>query len=305
MRSYNHLIVNLTECLSNSVLKRITFSQNLCKICYFFKTFYNNVKCSHSKVGILFSGGLDCSVLANLSNQYIPYEDSIDLINVSFSKNTEAPDTTSAKEALSELKYLHSSRRWNMVFVKPNSTVKALRSIIRDLIHPRSSILDVDIGTALWFATRAEGLLNNKIYKSTARILISGSGADELFGGYKRYKKTNSIESCKAFYIFQMQLDWNRFPSRNLARDDRITSFHGVTVRKPYIEEHFCKLVKNITSLNPNFNGDMCEKIVLRTISFKLGFLINSYRPKRAIQFGAKIANNKMKGNSSFVFFNS
>lgn len=58
-----------------------------------------------SRVGILFSGGLDCMVLAALTSLEIPEEESIDLINVCFEEERHAsPDRLAAVAGLQELK---------------------------------------------------------------------------------------------------------------------------------------------------------------------------------------------------------
>ena len=50
-------------------------------------------KCKHTKVGLLFSGGLDSAILALLMHSFVPPTDAIDLINVAF----EVPQRTSDK----------------------------------------------------------------------------------------------------------------------------------------------------------------------------------------------------------------
>jgi len=51
----------------------------------FFSLLYFYISCSDSsKVGILFSGGLDCMCLAALADRYVPKHEPIDLLNVSF-----------------------------------------------------------------------------------------------------------------------------------------------------------------------------------------------------------------------------
>lgn len=53
---------------------------------------------SWSNVGILFSGGLDCTVLARLASDLIPDNQSIDLLNVAF----ENPRIAAQNPALSQ-----------------------------------------------------------------------------------------------------------------------------------------------------------------------------------------------------------
>lgn len=56
------------EVLSEAVCKRVKNHPNLCKKC--FKNITNNTeKCHHAKVAVLFSGGLDCTVLSLLADR--------------------------------------------------------------------------------------------------------------------------------------------------------------------------------------------------------------------------------------------
>lgn len=81
-----------------------------------------NQECLHPTIGILFSGGIDCTILALLANEFIEEHRSIDLINVSFEKvrncallegtkiNYDTPDRLSGKQTLLELQSLCPQR---------------------------------------------------------------------------------------------------------------------------------------------------------------------------------------------------
>lgn len=129
-----------------------------------------------SRLGILFSGGLDSSVLAALADQHLPITEAIDLINVSFGQDKaafeEAPDRQTVLctdpqglLALATLRRL-SARPWNFirVDVTPDQVLSALRQLEESLSHifalvsPQNTMMDITIGTALWFAASAQGL---------------------------------------------------------------------------------------------------------------------------------------------------
>jgi asparagine synthetase B (glutamine-hydrolysing) len=66
-----------------------------------------------SAVAILFSGGLDCSIVAALCHRHVPIDQSIDLLNVAFeNKHVQAtadgsyqvPDRVTAAQSISELR---------------------------------------------------------------------------------------------------------------------------------------------------------------------------------------------------------
>lgn len=62
-------------------------------------------------------------------------------------------------------------------------------------------------------------------FKSSAKVLMSGLGADEVFGGYARYATASkrSMEDLQA----EISLDLDRLWERNFGRDDRAISSTG------------------------------------------------------------------------------
>jgi len=120
-------------------------------------------------------------------------------------------------------------------------------SRICDLLYPLRTILDESLGCAMWFASRAKGILYpiNETYESPCRILLLGIGADELFGGYMRHRTILKHKGWDAL-IQELNLELARISERNLSRDDRIVSDHGKQSRLPYLDENLVKYVQNI-----------------------------------------------------------
>lgn len=52
---------------------------------------------THTKVAVLFSGGLDCTVVARLCHELLPSDQGIDLINVAFENPRVAANAQKAK----------------------------------------------------------------------------------------------------------------------------------------------------------------------------------------------------------------
>lgn len=88
---------------------------------------------SDARVGVLFSGGLDCTVLARLSSDIIPPGQAIDLINVAFenpriasqNKNLTTvelyelcPDRMTGRKSFAELLAVCPDRQWRFVTVR-------------------------------------------------------------------------------------------------------------------------------------------------------------------------------------------
>lgn len=171
----------LIELLTRSVRARVEATPPFCKNCI---KSTNEVHCSHPKIGILFSGGIDCSILAILANKFIDKSNAIDLLNVSFEKivrnrtqnqpheTYETPDRLTSRETLNELMKLCPERKWNLIEVNVtrDELKDALERRISDLCYPLNSVLDESLGAALWFAASAKGQLISTDYESPSRV---------------------------------------------------------------------------------------------------------------------------------------
>lgn len=300
--------------LSKSVEERVVKTQKLCKNCILSKP-----SCNHSHIGILFSGGVDCSMLSVLANNYIDSDKPIDLMNVSFEKvtydksktvkiNWNVPDRLTGLETVAELRRLFPDRQWN--FIEINVTRAELSEHLKklsSLVFPLSTVLDESIGAALYFASRGYGTIDGEKYSSPNRVILIGSGADELFGGYSRHRNAfRRSTPDRDILLEELNLDWARLPTRNLARDDRVIGDNGVTVRAPFIEENFVTFVQKLKPLQrcfPALPEGIGDKLLLRICAYKLGLENCSKFRKRALQFGSRIADKRQsaKDNSQML----
>jgi asparagine synthetase B (glutamine-hydrolysing) len=120
------------------------------------------------------------------------------------------------------------------------------RSKVVALLHPHNTEMDLSIGYALYFAARGTGLASTGDgpepvkYTTPARVLLSGLGADELFGGYVRHATAYERRGFSGL-LEELELDVNRLGKRNLGRDDRMISTWGREARYPYLDEELVK----------------------------------------------------------------
>ncbi|KAK4974748.1 hypothetical protein LTR28_010123 [Elasticomyces elasticus] len=178
--------------------------------------------------------------------------------------------------------------------------------------------MDLSIAYALYFAARGVGHVANEIskqptlYTTPAHVLLSGLGADELFGGYTRHATAFSRSSFKGL-LDELELDVGRLGKRNLGRDDRIISNWGREARFPFLDEDLIEWAvqapvneKCDFGAKPDYrsrdNGSAGlepAKKVLRCLAWRLGMEGVAKEKKRAIQFGARTAKmevGKVKG---------
>ncbi|KAL6570960.1 hypothetical protein OROGR_000510 [Orobanche gracilis] len=229
-------------------------------------------------IAVLFSGGLDSMIIAALLHQCIDSEYDIDLLNVSFDGEL-APDRISGRAGLKELQKIAPIRRWNLVEIDADLLKLTFETKhVMALIDPAKTYMDLNIGIALWLAARGDGWLYDETravhhaqrqpvkYKSKARILLVGSGADEQCAGYGRHR----------------------------------TKFRNRRARFPFMDENVIRTLLDIplweiADLNqPSGIGD---KKILREVARLLCLNEAATLPKRAIQFGSRVARESNRKN--------
>ncbi|XP_063197697.1 asparagine synthetase domain-containing protein 1 [Chroicocephalus ridibundus] len=216
----------------------------------------------------------------------------------------DVPDRITGRAGLKELEAINPSRTWNFVEINvaPEELKKMRQQSIKHLIYPLDTVLDDSIGCAIWFASRGEGFITNqgrlKPYKSPAKVVLTGIGADEQLAGYSRHRvcfKKYGLEGLNK----ELEMELDRISSRNLGRDDRIIGDHGKEARFPFLDE---EVVSFLNSLPISEKADLTlprgvgEKLILRLAAKELGLTASTVLPKRAVQFGSRIA--KLENNS-------
>ncbi|PIB02677.1 Asparagine synthetase domain-containing protein [Cercospora beticola] len=284
-----------------------------------------------AKLAILFSGGLDCTVLARICHDMLPEDAVIDLLNVAFQNPRShkdagegayelCPDRITGRASYAELGKVCSPRKWRFVAIDvPYSEYLEHRQQVMELMHPHNTEMDLSIAAALYFAARGRGRDCShgaeQAYMSQARVLLSGLGADELFAGYTRHATAFRRQGYEGL-LDELDLDVARLGKRNLGRDDRVISHWAREARFPFLDEAFVAWALQCSLLDKCDFGDSmsieggrlssCASIepgkkVLRCLAWKLGMAGVARERKRAIQFGARTAKmetGKTKGTT-------
>lgn len=212
---------------------------------------------NEANIGILFSGGLDCTVLAALISknlQQVP-NSKIDLITVGFDnprtnlKASESPDRQLSKKSWFHLSKLFNNDNFSIRLIEINVDYKEWlinKKRVEKLMYPCNTEMDLSIAIAFYFASKCEnglkldlndtsvaweefildelkyiGIQDN--YTSHAKVLFSGLGADELFAGYSRHESVfNSLVKPDASNYEEQMFDKYKELSDSLIYDIKI-----------------------------------------------------------------------------------
>lgn len=279
--------------------------KQLCHSVYQRMTTIQPVHPENRNIGVLFSGGLDCSVIAailceELMNTGRSQQVSIELLNVGFEnprthkQPEDTPDRQLALRSYRFLQQLYPEISMKLVKVDvPYEKYLSKRETVIDLIYPKNTEMDLSIAIAFYFASRGEGsIVENDApqpYKRKSLVLFSGLGADELYGGYHKFSNKTTEE-----LVAELQKQIGQIHDRNLNRDDKVIASNGVEVRYPFLDE---SVVQFSTNLPINYK---VNKLVLRKLAEDILHLDSiSQEPKRAIQFGARSAKMTKDGNKN------
>ncbi|MCS7118545.1 MAG: asparagine synthase-related protein [Archaeoglobaceae archaeon] len=210
---------------------------------------------------IAFSGGLDSSLLASLHD--------LPLISVTANKEEKNWILESAKKISREVEILNIVEK-EIISVTPN-VVK----IIED-----NNFLQLSVAVPLY-------LLFDFAKKLGFSEIILGQGADELFGGYKRYEK---IEYEELETILLKEL--SEIGDKNLVRDFKLSYATEMKLILPYLTWDVIRAAISVPAREKIKEIDGCKvrKYFLRDIASN--FLPEEivWREKKAIQYSTGVA---------------
>jgi asparagine synthase (glutamine-hydrolysing) len=217
------------------------------------------------KFGILFSGGIDSTLIAFLCEKY----------------NLDFTCFTIGLENSQDIEYARIiAEKYNLNLKYKILTLEEFENTVKETIKilKTDEIVWVSVGSVL-YATAQLALQSN------IKTLFSGLGTEELFAGYQRHEAALSNSNFEAVH----KESWNGLKNmwhRDLLRDNKIAKHLGIELRTPYMDKNMIKAAMNI---NPMYKIDKeNKKIILREIAEDFGLDKEfAQRKKKAAQYGS------------------
>jgi len=200
---------------------------------------------------IAFSGGLDSSIIASLARES---KLNVQLIHVSLEDQKE---TEHAKKAAEILKLPIHIR-----LLKQEDVEEVLPKVL--WLIEEADPVKTSIGIPIYWAAEQAAEMGFK-------VMLAGQGADELFGGYRRYVDDYSLLGEEDVGK-RMVCDIEGICETNLERDFKICNFHNVELRLPFATFEMAKFAVDLPiKLKIDPRQDSPRKLVLRKTAENMG----------------------------------
>ena len=204
--------------------------------------------------GVLLSGGLDSSIISAVAAKYAQNRVEDDSQSTawwprlhSFAVGLKgAPDLAKAKDMADFLGTVHH---------EVNYTVQEGLDAIRDVIY---YIETYDVTTVR--ASTPMYLLARVIKSMGIKMVLSGEGSDEIFGGYLYFHKA---PSAKAFHEETVRKIGNLY-QYDCLRANKALAAWGVEGRVPFLDKEFLDVAMRLNPEAKMCPGTVIEKKILR-----------------------------------------
>ncbi|WP_299889953.1 asparagine synthase B [uncultured Lacinutrix sp.] len=204
--------------------------------------------------GVLLSGGLDSSVTSAIAKKYAQKRVESDGTSDawypqlhSFSVGLEgSPDLAAAQKVADFIGTVHHEIKF---------TIQEGLDAIRDVIY---NIETYDITT---IRSSTPMYLMARVIKSMGiKMVLSGEGADEIFGGYLYFHKAPNAKEFHEETVRKL----DKLHMYDCLRANKSLAAWGIEGRVPFLDKEFMDVAMSINPQDKMINGERMEKWVVR-----------------------------------------
>ena len=221
--------------------------------------------------GVLFSGGVDSSLITALAARHVP---GITLITVGFSGSNDVKWAPDAAQLLG----LENNLILKIIDLDDvESTIPRVMEALET-----ADPMAISLGVPLYIGS-------TKAKSRNINLLLAGQGADELFGGYHRYKEI--IKKSTDALHEAIVADVSRLPRRDILRDNTVAEAAGIKLAAPFLDPDVVELALSIPAVLKvrEFDGELVGKYILRRAAESVVPAEIAWRDKKAMQYGSGV----------------
>jgi asparagine synthase (glutamine-hydrolysing) len=204
--------------------------------------------------GVLLSGGLDSSVTSAIAKKYAEKRIETDDTQAawwpqlhSFSVGLEgSPDLAAARLVADHIGTVHHEIKF---------TIQEGLDAIRDVVY---NLETYDITTIR--ASTPMYLMARVIKSMGVKMVLSGEGADELFGGYLYFHKAPNKKEFHEETVRKL----SKLHMYDCLRANKSLAAWGIEGRVPFLDKEFMDVAMRMNPQDKMINGERMEKWVLR-----------------------------------------
>lgn len=204
--------------------------------------------------GVLLSGGLDSSVTSAIAKKYSEKRiESGDTKDAwwpklhSFSVGLEgSPDLEAAQKVADHIGTVHHEIKF---------TIREGLDAIKDVIY---NLETYDITTIR--ASTPMYLMARVIKSMGVKMVLSGEGADEIFGGYLYFHKAPNAKEFHEETVRKL----SKLHMYDCLRANKSLAAWGIEGRVPFLDKEFMDVAMRINPQDKMINGERMEKWVIR-----------------------------------------
>jgi asparagine synthase (glutamine-hydrolysing) len=221
-----------------------------------------------NRVGIIFSGGIDSVIVAWLAKKMVP----------------EVICYTAGIEGSTDIAFARNIAKKLKLKLRVNElTCKEVEQMIPEIINviENTNAGQIEVAVPVYAAIKLA-------HEDGIKVMFTGQGADELFGGYSWYTKVVQKEGYQKLRE-HMTEDLLLLYKETLEREDKIAMAHSIEMREPFLDMEIIRVSMHMDlKLNVKSGDDAFGKHVHRRLAQKLGIPKNiAYRIKEAAQHGS------------------
>lgn len=204
--------------------------------------------------GVLLSGGLDSSVTSAIAKKYAQLRVESDDTQAawypqlhSFSVGLEgSPDLAAAQKVADHIGTVHHEIKF---------TIQEGLDAIKDVIY---NIETYDITT---IRSSTPMYLMARVIKSMGiKMVLSGEGADEIFGGYLYFHKAPNAKEFHEETVRKI----DKLHMYDCLRANKSLAAWGIEGRVPFLDKEFMDVAMSLNPQDKMINGERMEKWIIR-----------------------------------------